>query len=202
MHRREFLKAAATAAVIARIEAAQAEGEDRSDPAKRKDRPMNQPQITQNTISILHVTIASEKPFEQVKETLESLVPRLDEAVFLLLRESKGEQALRKLEEGPALAIFGFRDYGALLQIAGLKRRAIQYDIGNPLTASKMTRHQLSAGLYAPIRVLLRENAEAGAAFEYDRPRSVFGQFNDGKVDTVALELDEQLEAVLKKAAA
>jgi hypothetical protein len=30
----------------------------------------------------------------------------------------------------------------------------------------------------------------------------VFGQFNDGKVNTVALELDAQLEAALKKAAA
>jgi len=41
------------------------------------------------------------------------------------------------------------------LAVAGLTRQSIQYDIGNPLTASKMTRHQLSAGLYAPIRVLL-----------------------------------------------
>jgi uncharacterized protein (DUF302 family) len=189
--------------VIVSINAArQALAQDPPDLAKRENRPMNPPQITQNTISILHVTITSTKPFEEVRETLESLVPRLDEAVFLLLREGKGEQALRKFEEGPALSILGFRDHGALLQIAGLKRKAIQYDIGNPLTASKMTRYQLSAGLYAPIRVLLRESAEAFAAFEYDRPRSVFGQFNDGKVNTVASELDDQLEAVLKKAAA
>jgi hypothetical protein len=63
-----------------------------------------------------------------------------------------------------------------------LKRllRAIQYDIGNPLTASRMTEHQLSAALYAPIRVLLRESPEEGVvAFEYDRPASVFGQFNN-----------------------
>jgi uncharacterized protein DUF302 len=50
-------------------------------------------------------------------------------------------------------------------------RSAIQYDIGNPLTASRMTEHQLSAALYAPIRVLLRESPEEGVvAFEYDRP--------------------------------
>jgi uncharacterized protein (DUF302 family) len=163
---------------------------------------MNPPQITQETISIQHVTIASVKPFDEVKSALEVLVPRLNEGVLKLLRDGKGEQALRELEAAPALSIFGFRDHGALLQIAGLKRQAMQYDIGNPLTASKMTRHQLSAALYAPIRVLLRESAEGGAAFEYDRPRAVFGQFNDGTVDTVALELDEQLEATLKKAAA
>src|ERR671918_1941844 len=89
------------------------------------------------------------------------------------------------------LSIFGFRDHGALLVIAGLRRRAVQYDIGNPLTASKMTRHQISAGLYAPIRVLLREDSDGGVAFEYDRPASVFGQFGDEEVDMVARQLDQ-----------
>jgi hypothetical protein len=201
MHRRELFKAAA--AFIASTRAAGlAQAQDHSDPAKRGNRPMSPLQVSQATVSILHVTIASVKPFDDVKGALELLVPRLDESVFKLLRDGKSEQALRELEAAPALSIFGFRDHGGLLQIAGLKRKAMQYDIGNPLTASKMTRHQLSAALYAPVRVLLRESAEGGAAFEYDRPRAVFGQFNDGEVNTVALELDEQLETALKKAAA
>jgi hypothetical protein len=49
-----------------------------------------------------------------------------------------------------------------------------------------MTEHQLSAALYAPIRVLLRESPEEGVvAFEYDRPASVFGQFNNADVNKV-----------------
>jgi len=82
-----------------------------------------------------------------------------------------------------------------------LKRRAIQYDIGNPLTASLMTRHEISTGLYAPIRVLLRESPEGEVAFEYDRPVSTFGQFGDERVDIVARKLDESLENLLEKAA-
>lgn len=65
-----------------------------------------------------------------------------------------------------------------------------------------MTCHQLSAGLYAPIRVLLSESEDGLVAFAYDRPVSVFGQFNDTEVDLVALELDRQLQDVLQKAAA
>ena len=99
------------------------------------------------------------------------------------------------------LSIFANRNHGALLAIAGLKRQAIQYDIGNPLTASLMTRHNVSAGLYAPIRVLLRESSEGEVAFEYDRPLSTFGQFADEKIDVVARKLDENLENVLLKAA-
>jgi hypothetical protein len=48
------------------------------------------------------------------------------------------EQALEAL---PELSIFQSRDHGTLLQIAGLAQKAVQYDIGNPNTASKMTRH-------------------------------------------------------------
>jgi uncharacterized protein (DUF302 family) len=153
------------------------------------------------TISVDHVTIGSNKPFENVRAKLETLVPRIDDGIFTLLRYGESERALRELEASPPLSIFGQRDHGALLSVAGLRRRAIQYHIGNPLTASKMTRHQLSAGLYAPIRVLLREDGDGVVAFEYDRPASVFGQFGHDEVDVVAQQLDRDLQAVLEAAA-
>jgi uncharacterized protein (DUF302 family) len=64
-----------------------------------------------------------------------------------------------------------------------------------------MTRHQLSAGLYAPIRVLLREDGDGGVAFEYDRPASVFGQYGNDEVAAVAQQLDHDLQALLEAAA-
>jgi hypothetical protein len=65
-------------------------------------------------------------------------------------------------ENGPKLSIFEQRDHGSLLQIAGRRRNAPQYEIGNPFTASKMTRHQLLAALYAPLRVLFLRMSKAG----------------------------------------
>jgi Domain of unknown function DUF302 len=67
------------------------------------------------------------------------------------------------------------RDHGALLQISCKRRKALQYDIGNPPTASKMTRHQLLAALYAPRRVVLFEDEQGKGIFEYDKPSSLFG---------------------------
>jgi uncharacterized protein (DUF302 family) len=153
------------------------------------------------TISVEHVTIRSVNPFEDVRAKLATLAPRIDDGIFTLLRYGESTRALRELEACPPLCIFGQRDHGALLSIAGLRRRAIQYDIGNPLTASKMTRHQLSAGLYAPIRVLLREDGDGAVAFEYDRPASVFDQFDSDEVDAVAQQLDHDLQALLEAAA-
>jgi uncharacterized protein (DUF302 family) len=99
------------------------------------------------------------------------------------------------------VTIFGARDHGGLLLTAGLTRSAIQYDIGNPLTAARMTRHASSAALYAPIRVLLREDADGDVAFEYDRPATTFGQFGKQEVDEVARNLDDQLRTTLAMAA-
>jgi uncharacterized protein (DUF302 family) len=88
-----------------------------------------------------------------------------------------------------------------LLQIAGRTRNARQYEIGNPLTASKMTRHRLPAALYAPLRVVLYEDGNGRGIFEYDKPSSFFGQFGDERVTEVGHYLDETLEAALLRAA-
>jgi hypothetical protein len=88
-----------------------------------------------------------------------------------------------------------------LLQIVGSRRNAMQYEIGNPLTASKMTRYQLPAALYAPSRVVLFENEQARAVFEYDKPSSFFGQYGDERVTEVGRYLDAALEAALRDAA-
>ena len=71
------------------------------------------------------------------------------------LGEGDVERATREKKEGPELSIFLVRDHGALLKVAGKARNALQYDIGNPVTASLMTRYRLAAALYAPIRVVL-----------------------------------------------
>lgn len=87
------------------------------------------------------------------------------------------------------------------MQIEGRKRNAVQYEIGNPVTASKMTRHKVSAALYAPLRVVLLEDERGGSVFEYDRPSTLFGQYGDKRVTDVGRYLDATLNAVLRKAA-
>ena len=88
-----------------------------------------------------------------------------------------------------------------MLAIAGKARNALQYEIGNPVTASLVTRHQLLAALYAPIRVVLYENDAERGVFEYDQPSTTFGQFGDERVTDVARGLDATLARALLGAA-
>ena len=126
--------------------------------------------VTSQTIAVEHVRISSGRSFAEVRVKLEGTVHKLKTSIAEALRSGDQKRAKDYEENGPKLSIFGERDHGGLLQIAGSRRDAVQYEIGNPLTASKMTRHQLPAALYAPLRVLLFEDEHGRGIFEYDKP--------------------------------
>jgi hypothetical protein len=151
------------------------------------DRPP--PTVTSLTATARHIRIESSKPFRDVCAALESSVPQLDPRILKLLANGDTERVDHEREHGPELSIFLVRDHGALLQVAGRARNARQYDVGNPITASLMTRHQLAAAQYAPIRVVLYENDAGHAVFEYNQPSSVFGQLCDEQVSVKAEEM-------------
>jgi uncharacterized protein (DUF302 family) len=158
--------------------------------------------IRSQSIAVEHIRISSGRPFAEVRRKLEATVPKLDTGIGEALSRGDQKRAQDYEANGPKLSIFGERDHGALLQISGKKRNAVQYDIGNPLTASKMTRHQLAAALYAPLRVVLFEDEQGNGIFEYDKPSSFFGQYGDERVTEVGRYLDATLDAVLRNAAA
>ena len=159
------------------------------------------PAMIKQTIIVEHIRIESAKSFADVRAALERSVPHLDPSLVKALDDGDVERADREKKEGPELSIFQVRDHGAVLKIAGKARNALQYDIGNPVTASLMVRHQLAAALYPPIRVVLYENDAGHGVFEYDRPLTTFGQFGDERVTAVARGLDASLERALRGAA-
>lgn len=156
--------------------------------------------IATHTVTMEHVEIHSNRDFNSVAKTLESALPALDPAIQEALASGDLELAERRIGKA-TLFIFLKRDHGALLRVAGQRRKLFQYEIGNPLTATKMTRHQRQAALYAPLRVTLFESDEGGCAFAYDRPSSLFGQFGDERVTETARRLDEELKSALLRAA-
>ena len=118
------------------------------------------------TIVVEHVKISSERSFAEVRRRLEDRLPKLDASIAEALRSGDQNRATEYDQNGPKLSIFEQRDHGSLLAAFGGRRNALQYEIGNPVTASQMTCHQLAAALYAPLRVVLFEDEEGKGVFE------------------------------------
>ena len=101
-------------------------------------------------------------------------------------------------EEG--LMLFNVQDHGKLLNLFGTPKKARQYVLGNPLIAAMMTRHDIRAGLYAPLRLFVYETDDHATRIEFDKPSSLFGQFNNPEVTVVAQSLDAKLASLIEKA--
>jgi uncharacterized protein (DUF302 family) len=159
--------------------------------------------MNDSRFTVVHVRLATDKPFEEVAGAFERQLGRFDpDAYRSLAAEGDAEGVKAKIEAmaGPSgFMLFATQDHGALLRLAGQKRKAIQYVVGNPLLALQMTQHDIRASLYAPLRVLLYEK-EGKTYLEYDKPSSLFGQFDDDRVARVAGLLDRKLEDLVRAA--
>lgn len=158
--------------------------------------------ISERIIKVEHVTVVAHSTFEQFTKHLEGMIGRFDPSVMVNVEKDPKlvVKQLEAMEGEQGLMLFGVQDHGKLLNIAGAPRKAIQYYIGNPIIASQMTRHDIRAGLYAPLRVLVFEADDKRVHVEYDLPSTLFGQFNDDAVTKVGASLDAKLLILIKKA--
>ena len=160
--------------------------------------------MSDTRITVDHVCRTTDKRFEDVAQAFERQLGRFDPDVYKSLAAGgDAEEAKAKIEAmaGPSgFMLFATHNHGALLRLAGQKRKAIQYVVGNPLFALQMTQHDIRASLYAPLRVLLYEDERGRTCLEYDKPSSLFGQFNDDRIAPVASMLDRKLEDLVTTA--
>ncbi len=148
-----------------------------------------------------HVRRTTDKPFGDVTAAFERQLGRFEPGVYSALAaggDAEGARAKLEAMAGPSgFMLFGTNDHGTLLRLAGRKRKAVQYVVGNPLFALQMTQHDIRAALYAPLRVLIYEDEGGKTCVEYDRPSSLFGQFGDDRITPTAAMLDRKLEALV-----
>src|SRR5215469_8746201 len=158
--------------------------------------------ITTSTVRMLHRSIAIDAGFERFTAALEKILghfPR-DVEPEMIARPQLAEQRIKAAEGAERLMIILVFDHGAALDIVSARANAKQYLIGNPLTAISMTRHDITAGLYAALRVFVSEPSVGRTMVEYDQPSSQFGQLGCDEVTQGALTLDAGLERVLAQA--
>ncbi|MDR3404680.1 MAG: DUF302 domain-containing protein [Chthoniobacter sp.] len=166
------------------------------------------PAVTTHPVTIQHVSVASRRDFSTTVHEFEQQLGTFDpKAVQALGEPAPPVEAIRsKLEAmaGPSgfMRFGNIQTLGHLLPLVGRPAgKANQYLVGNPLFAVQMTQYNPAAGLYAPLRVLIYEDASGITRLEYDLPSSLFGQWDDPRITQVALMLDQKLEKLAKSAA-
>ena len=160
--------------------------------------------MNDSRFTVDHVRLATDKPFEEVAQAFERQLGRFEPSVGQALAaggDAEGTKAKVEAMARPSgFMLFATHNHGALLRLAGQKRKAIQYVVGNPLFALQMTQHDIRASLYAPLRVLIYEDERGRTCLEYDKPSSLFGQFGNAEIAAVATILDRKLEALVAAA--
>ena len=152
-------------------------------------------------IEVRHVSLTINVDFESFTKTLEQSVARFESSFLegLDTDPRSVEERIKKAAGGDNLMLFNVRDHGTLLNIFGSPQKAKQYVIGNPLIAATMTRHDVRAGLYAPLRMLVYEADDQSTRIEFDQPSSLFDQFDNPDISAVARSLDTKLLNLIKR---
>jgi uncharacterized protein (DUF302 family) len=104
---------------------------------------------------------------------------------------------------GPSgFMLFASFDHGAWITKAGIDRRVLRLVIGNPLIAITMLRHDATAGLFAPVELLLTDEDGGQSALTYVRPSSLMVVETNPELLAAATTLDDKLAALAAKVTA
>jgi uncharacterized protein (DUF302 family) len=104
---------------------------------------------------------------------------------------------------GPSgFMLFALFDHGAWINKTGIDRKALRVVLGNPLIAITMLRHDVTAGLFAPVELLITEEEGGRSALTYVVPSSLMVVELNEPLRAAALQLDEKLAALARKVTA
>jgi uncharacterized protein (DUF302 family) len=155
----------------------------------------------------VRIRIDSDKAYEQVVAALLSEIGENPEpitdlpAVFFQDWASFAAEITRHLGSSEFM-LMHLIDHGGWLETAGINRKALRAILGNPLIAVTMLRHDLTAGLFAPVELLILEEDDNRSSVTYIRPSSLMVVDDNPPLRAAALILDEKLAALAGRVAA
>jgi uncharacterized protein (DUF302 family) len=95
--------------------------------------------------------------------------------------------------------LFALLDHGAWITKAGIERKVMRVVLGNPLIAITMLRHDVTAGLFAPVELLLADEGEGRSSLTYVKPSSLMVVEPNPELLSAAEGLDAKLAALATK---
>lgn len=164
---------------------------------------MKDPNPREITFNGVRLTFDSNKSFDDVVSSL--LADVGDKPVLLneVAANSESWDSYKKVIEsrlGPSgFSLFAVIDHGAWIKKVGIRRKMVRFIIGNPMIAITMLRHDLTAGLFAPVELILIEQDHGRSSLTYVRPSSLMVVAKNDALLDAAKELDSKLHALAQK---
>jgi uncharacterized protein (DUF302 family) len=114
-------------------------------------------------------------------------------------REAFVQEVQRRFVGESGFIKFGEIDHGDWLGIFGVHRRTVRWIFGNPLIAITMIEHDLTAGLFAPVEMLITETEHRdGATLTYVLPSSLMVIEDNPPLRIAADALDRKIAALIE----
>jgi uncharacterized protein (DUF302 family) len=109
-------------------------------------------------------------------------------------------QRMGEIAGDSGFMLFFEMDHGAWLKTFGIRRKVVRWIFGNPVVAYTMLRHDIAAGLFAPIEFLLIENESGhGATLVYDLPSSLMVIEDNPPLMEAARALDRKFAELVER---
>jgi len=155
----------------------------------------------------VRVEVATSLGFDEVLTRLRSLMGRASTAEIVALAQADITEAefvrvvQERFEGESGFMLFAEIDHGGCLSQFQIRRRTVRWILGNPLIALTMIRHDITAGLFAPVEILVTE-AEDGrrTRVTYVRPSSLIVIEDNPPLLAMATLLDAKFDALIARA--
>jgi uncharacterized protein (DUF302 family) len=155
----------------------------------------------------VRIEVGTSLSFDETLSRLRGLMGTADVPQIVALAQGpiSQDEYVRQVEErfvGPSgFMLFNEIDHGGWLPKFGIKRRTVRWILGNPLIAITMIRHEITAGLFAPVEILVTEKEKGdGATVVYVLPSSLMVIEENPSLRDAALALDGKLKALIANA--
>jgi uncharacterized protein (DUF302 family) len=153
----------------------------------------------------VRVHAASDKPFDDLVAALfddigSTPVP-IDEYGATYRDWDSYAAAVQNRVGSSGFMLFATLDHGNWIGLTGIQRKALRVMLGNPLIAITMIRHDVTAGLFAPVELLVLEEPDGRSSVTYVKPSSLMVVAPNPPLLAAAEELDRKLAALVAKIA-
>lgn len=165
-------------------------------------------ELTRRAYQGQRLEFRSKRSFDEVLATLRQLVgnatiKQVNEHGSGGATREEFEKRIHALEGESGFMLFFEIDHGQWMQAYGVRRKVMRWVLGNPLLAITMLKHDIRAGLFAPVELMLIENEGGnGCAVIYDVPSSLMVIEENPPLLEASQALDQKLLTLVSRATA